>query len=465
MTAELAADEFYRRRDDRTNRYAKYSREYQNFHIRLVADESTVETYAGQVQLLLVANMLSRWCRWVEFGFPDAPLAGSLRINGSVTLHKRISAEVSNADPFGRFDFLQGPSPDVQYTLAIGKVRLKEPASFAIDANGWNIWASSTDFLPAVPGIDTNPIGPAFAACVGVADAFKVATGQQEGLRIHELALSLLNFERSTSPKLRAPLSGPVNIGNAQLIGVGSVGSAAIYLLRMIPLQGYLTLIDHDPVEIENLNRSPLFGVSDIDKSKVVVGAEYLTGHLPTEAFPGLYSDFIGARRRKPGDVDIVLPFANDYGVRYQIENNFPPLQVYGTTTPSWGINYHRHIPLTSDCSVCRFPELGGQVQFVCSTAKIPTPNDNSVDAALPFLSVGAAVLAVADLIKLQMPGYPFTPNFAFFDFLGKLETISAFRRRMKAGCICVDRSPTIHSEYIGSTRYYSLSTTDHEGK
>jgi hypothetical protein len=191
-----------------------------------------------------------------------------------------------------------------------------------------------------------------------------------------------------------------------------------------------------------------------------LVAAQYLDGHIPIEPFPGRYDEFIQSRGRRPGKVDIIIPVANEHNVRSDIENNYPPIQTYATTTSSWGINYHRHSPLSNDdCSICRFPPPESQPNFQCSVTQVETPNEKPIDAALPFLSMAAAVLTVADLIKLQLPGYPFTPNFAFIDFFGKMETISTHARQRKINCICTNRSDAIHSEYVGSTRYSPYRT------
>ena len=460
MGKELNAEEFYRRRDDRTNRLTS-NRDYHNLHVRLIADESIVRSYVGQVQLLTATNMLARWCRWIELGFPNAPLVEELRMNGWGTLHERVFAEVSQADPFGRFTFNQIRSPEVEYTLQIGKADRSEPVNFTIDSDGWTAYAGTAYESPGVASAQKNPVGAAFAACLGVADAFKVATEQPIETRVTHFALSLFDFCLNGDFSQTPDVSGTISLGNVQLVGVGSVGSAIAYLLRMLPLEGQLTTIDHDPVEIENLNRSPLFGIKDDHQPKALIVAQYLEGHIPVEPFVGRYDEFIQSHGRGPGKLDLIIPVANEHNVRADIENNYPPIQTYATTTSSWGINYHRHYPLSyDDCSVCRFPPPETQPNFSCSVTQVETPNEKPIDAALPFLSMSAAVLTVADLIKLQLPGYPFTPNFAFIDFLGKMETILTYSRQKKADCICANRSHAIHSEYISSTRYFTVQNS-----
>ncbi len=468
MIEGLDAAEFYRLRDDRTNRVTT-SRDYHSLRVRLIAGLTTVQTFAGQVQLLTSANLLARWCRQIEFGFPDAPLAKLLQIQGYKTLHQRIRAEVDQADPFGHFVFKVEQSGSVQYTLKVGSDNLAEPVDFTIDSNGWDVWAGQGNCIFDLSQAQNNPVGPAFAACLGVADAFKVATGLPEANRVRRLAWSLFDFGHLDTKEsiLSSQLPTTLALGNVQIMGIGSVGSAVIYLLATLTLEGSILVIDHDIVKIENLNRSPLFGIADVGQSKATVAARYLQPLVPVEAFVGSYNEFIRQHGRKPGDVDLILPLANEFGVRSNIENNFPPLQIYGTTTPDWGVNYHRHVPFQEDCSVCRFPDEV-QPNFVCSTAQIETEQNEQVDAALPFLSMAAAILTVADLLKLQLPRYPFTSNFAFIDFKGGLEPPYplAYQRHRRVGCICAERSPHIYKRYVASTRFSELSPiTDEQGK
>lgn len=468
MIEGLDAAEFYRLRDDRTNRVTP-SRDYHSLRVRLIAGPMTVQNFAGQVQLLTSANLLARWCRQLEFGFPDASLAQLLQVQGYKTLHQRIRAEVDQANPFGHFVFKAERSGSVQYTLKVGSDNLAEPVDFTIDASGWEVWAGQGNCVFDLPHPPNNPIGPAFTACLGVADAFKVAIGLPGANRIRRLAWSLFDFchldtKKSTlSPQMPTTLA----LGNVQIVGIGSVGSSVIYLLAMLTLEGSILIIDHDIVKIENLNRSPLFGIAAVSQPKVTVAAHYLQSFVSVEAFAGRYGEFIRQHGRKPGDVDLILPLANEFGVRPNIENNFPPLQIYGTTTPDWGVNYHRHIPFQEDCSVCRFPSEV-QPNFVCSTAQVETEQNEQVDAALPFLSMAAAILIVADLLKLQLPGYPFTSNFAFIDFKGGLEPPYplVYQRHRRVGCICAERSPHIYRRYLASTRFSELSPmTDEQEK
>ncbi len=461
MTEALTAEAFYRLRDDRTNRVVERP-DYHNLHVRVVSDHSTVQSVNGQVQLIMAANLLARWCRQMEFGFPDAPLLGEVKLNGVETLHERIQLEVTGADPFCQFSFQSAPSTRVQYTLKVGSLALPadEQVNFTIDARGWYACAERGEASFDNVAYDNNIASAAFAACIGVADAFKVALKLPDHMRIQHIIFSLFDFsmldEGAKPITLPAPLS--VRIGYAQIVGAGSVGSAVVYLLRMLPIEGIVGLIDADIVKYENLNRSPLFKVSDVGLKKVDVAASFLNEYLPTTPHPMLYSEYIAQYGRKKGAVDLLLPLANEFGVRQDIENNCPPLQVYGTTTSDWGVNYHRHIPLLDDCSFCRFPQEVNAAAMVCSEAQVENERGEQIDAALPFVSVAAAVLTIAELMKLQLPDYPATPNFLLIDLKGDFQMPLSYTKAPRSACLCQSRSRRVHASYIESTRFSELS-------
>jgi hypothetical protein len=448
-------EEFYAERDSRTDRIAP-NQDYRNFQVRLMAGAATVCTYPGQVQLLTAANMLARWCRHVELGFPDAPLVDALQLPSHQTLHQRIAAEMEAADPYGLFVFTSTSSPTVQYVLKAGSASVAEPVDFTVDSDGWTVRAAQGNAAFSLEEDYHNPVGPALAACIGVADAFKVAVGEPSSMRVQTFTRSLFDL-RLKEPSIIQPQSLPAHIelGHVCIVGVGSVGSAVVYLLRMLPLRGTFTLIDHDPVKLVNLNRSPLFGYRDVCRAKVAVAKAHLQSSVLVHAFTDTYAAFIDQQGRPP--VDVLLALANEQGVRSTIENNFPPVQVYGSTF-EWGMNYHRHIPLVDDCSLCRFPVEAGTLPTVCSTAKVEVAENEQLDAALPFASMGAAALTVAGLIRLQYPGYTNMPNFASIDLKGDLGVVPTYSKRPQPSCSCGGRNKKLQARFIQPTRFASLS-------
>jgi len=92
---------------------------------------------------------------------------------------------------------------------------------------------------------------------------------------------------------------------------------------------------------------------------------------------------------------------------------------------------------------------------LVCSGSEIQDETGDNVDAALPFLSMGAAALTVAELLRLQLPNHRLTPNFVYIDFKGTLDLLFSYPRYPREACSCHDRSTVIHKEYVASSRFF----------
>src|SRR5205807_10596227 len=100
---------------------------------------------------------------------------------------------------------------------------------------------------------------------------------------------------------------------------------------------------------------------------------------------------------------------ANEDNVRFQIESDMPPVQVYGTTGKNWQASVVRHIPMRDPCSLCLFPDRGPELAMACATGTVVSPVDGKqVDAAQPFISFAAGLMAAAEILKLGLRGYPF---------------------------------------------------------
>lgn len=157
------------------------------------------------------------------------------------------------------------------------------------------------------------------------------------------------------------------------------------------------------------------------------------------------------ASTKDTNDFDICLPLANERGVRWSMQHNAPPLMLHGSTGINGGVNFGRHLPGRGDCLVERFPETGG-APLVCATSKVSTPA-GALDAALPFASVFAGLLVVADLGRLLMRCDPQVPNLAVMDFGSDLSTPLLIDRKAHPGCFCQDQG-AIARRIRSNTRY-----------
>jgi hypothetical protein len=452
-------EEFYALRDDRTNGCIS-TRVYQSAVCAVVLSPEIAQTLSGQVMFLAAANLLSRWCRAVTLIVPPIaphPLLGL----GMNDLAEATLSQMRDADPFGAFGLSTSPVTS-EITLLIGRHHqaVSAPMTVFIDSAGWlaSIGYDSQIKLPITT--DKNCLGAVAAACLGVAQMFKTATGvpvdRYFRRGIFDL-FSLQSLDGNATPQ-SASWPSDLSIGRALMVGAGSVGSAAAYCMKLAGLTGSVTITDKDLVKIENFNRSPIFGRATFGLTKSAAVARFLRGTLLTsESLPLWWNEFAAQRERNTFDFDVWLPLANEFNVRFSMQNNFPPLMIHASTTANWGINHGRHMPGKDDCLADRFPVQISKEELTCATGQVETENNDSVDAALPFSSLFAGLLIVADLVRAQLPGYPQVSNFALFDWHGAFDNIQSWDRLPRPGCICTQQSRAIHARFNRDTKYWGL--------
>jgi hypothetical protein len=107
-------------------------------------------------------------------------------------------------------------------------------------------------------------------------------------------------------------------------------------------------------------------------------------------------------------------------------------------------------------CLGCRFGEAEEEPTFLCATGSLEERPASEVgnDAALPFLSMGAAVAALSELHKLDHPGYPVNPPFADLDFKGPWTYVAHHRRAFRRPCACSAVTAELFGRFNGATRF-----------
>ena len=106
---------------------------------------------------------------------------------------------------------------------------------------------------------------------------------------------------------------------HALVIGAGGLGSAASPYLAAAGV-GHITLVDHDTVELTNLQRQIMHAESSIDKSKVASGKEFLQRlnseiqieTIQSKASSALLDELLPS-------VDIVLDCTDNFSTRHLI--------------------------------------------------------------------------------------------------------------------------------------------------
>jgi hypothetical protein len=441
-----------RERNDRSLRYAgRILPPGRAITIKL--DRAFGARYDGQVTAVVMANLLARMTPSLVLDLPEIEVVPALPWAGA-RLGALLREAAFAADPEGRFELREARDGD--YVLSLGR----DGGKATVHGSGWNAFIGPGP-SPVPDSTELNPLGPALAAVVAVGRLFGLKMGAMDGPHV----LNAFDWQNLLLADSYAPLIGSdPDLGTIWAVGLGSVGTAALYFLTLMTRRFSLTLFDMDSVKIHNLDRSPIFKASDAkdNRKKVDATEGYLrsVGVEDVRSVPFALDESSLWSNRQAGTPDIVISAANERNVRYFIEQSAPPLQIYGTTGANWEASVIRHTPMVDACSCCLFPPGEPQAVATCATEKtVHQVKGETVDASLPFLSFGAGLMAASEMLKARLPGYPFSPNRTLlYMHPDSPPRLISRRIQMRAGCVCAERSLSVHGQMIGGTKYEGLS-------
>lgn len=347
----------------------------------------SIYTNGGQVALLATCNATVRNHPVVYIQADDAPVYGRTE----TTTHGVI-AQIGTATETSKIEIVETLPTDV---LCVGIGHDVPGADLYLGANRFT-GTLATDPVP-ITGDRSSAWGGGLAAMLGANAVFRRSIGLPEP----ELPpLSLWTLAHASADVGTGPAAaGPVDVGSAWLIGAGGVGSSLAWWLSLLGVVGPWTVIDHEYVDITNLNRSLGMFLADYRGGTTPANkANVAAALIGAEAFPRPWHDWAAL---DPPPPDVLIPAANDLGVRGSIAAYCHPMALTGTTSSNWTAELHLYRGGLDGCIDCRHPR-SGSANFMCSTSSVPTDDGGSSDAALSFLSGTAGLLAAAALARLQ---------------------------------------------------------------
>ena len=255
---------------------------------------------------LLAVNLLSRTFDNVHAVFPDgiAALWHPWHLDEVGTVIDELSRTVCR-------DLRSAPPRRSDVVLSIGQAP-SVPADRQVIVHG-SYWRASLDC--DFPGSGEGIIGSLYSACMGAAQVLlHVLHVRGANYRPMEpYTISVLDL-RVDGLEVDAP--GRLWIPETHLVGVGAVGSALVYTLAHFGnIGGLLHLIDNDHVADSNLNRYVLMRRQDIDRWKVDVASEMLSGTgIRANPYRSAYSQYVDEHG---GEVGLLLsPVDSEEGRR-----------------------------------------------------------------------------------------------------------------------------------------------------
>lgn len=284
---------------------------------------------------ILAANLLARLYPRISLSGPDDLVR---RARSEITLVNPVAEIVEEVD-------------SVDATLAYN-ARADVAADVSVLASGWTVQvdADSADETPA-----TAPAALA-AAALGVGELFRVVFGDELGSRGRrsrqpgDVNLVTLGADSDDLPTHMQPPA----LGEFALVGTGAIGQAAALTLAISGARGTMLAVDHERIELSNLQRYVLARDSDVGTAKV---------------------DLLRTRLAKSG-IDVV-PIASPWNV--EIADQFRPTLValdsaadriavqaslpgpiYNAWTQPADIGWSRHESFGTDpCLACLYMPTG----------------------------------------------------------------------------------------------------------
>lgn len=159
-----------------------------------------------------------------------------------------------------------------------------------VGSNGWNAFVGTKG--PQSLGASENPLGAGIAACLGAANLFRLVFQNAEAALDTDSIFSALGNDSNRAGD--ATLTG--SFGEVVLVGGGAIGNAAAWALSRIPMEGLLHVVDHQAIDLGNLQRYIVAERRDEGAVKVEVLARYFRGKIQAEPHASKFEDFVASK-------------------------------------------------------------------------------------------------------------------------------------------------------------------------
>ncbi|KUR78071.1 E2 ligase fold family C protein [Novosphingobium sp. FSW06-99] len=297
--------------------------------VTIAFDATGEESIEGQCALDMAARLVARLYPRVAI----VPLSGTGELSGQLAdLMRSINPEI---EIFAEGDARHGVA------LVVGTTAFNADTLIYIGSDRWVASVSTT--APRGSGNSNNPLGAGAAACIGTANVFRAVFADcvDRPELDQDARLSLLNFETG-SRCANADMPRAVDMGLVQLVGAGAIGNAFVWAMARAPnLTGTLHVIDHEPIEMTNLQRYVLACIKHDKASKVELVASTLaqTG-IVVHPFRCTWAGYVqGIGHHRFERVAVALDTARD---RIQVQSSLPH-RIYNAWTQTGDLGVSRH--------------------------------------------------------------------------------------------------------------------------
>ena len=401
ISKEKILTEFY----SRTGLFAKYSLDYsietdkyierlRNVKIAVTGKREILSSFNGQNMLLMSINLLSRFCMNIDLIMPhDIKAIIDVPLLGNNSLSSELVKIVKGINPFNEIGVMESTEKRYDVVIAIGGCSVVLGRTVFINSDGWLSYANTEDNSMQWVSNNHNPIGAYVAACIGVAELFKMIFAQFKQSRyIGSLVFSAFDYGFKHNAFVNPSLPNEIAMATIHFVSMGAINSGVLYTLCAVPgIRGNVVMIEPDKLDVSNLNRYAFSFAQDASEhlSKIESAIKFIGSRLTIES---TFSESYKNVSKTFEQVDFAVVGVDNVEARWDVQSDNPRNIICGgTVIDRIQLSMHK-FRRQGACLKCFYPEL-----FPGGEEPIPT---------ISFVSFLAGVLMAGEIIKYHIKDY-----------------------------------------------------------
>lgn len=244
----------------------------------------------------------------------------------------------------------QSGNPTIEVVVGSGSPCHNATRTVFAGSSGWRSRISTQE--PQKCGASNNPFGSGLAACFVAADVFRrvfVSGAEFDG----ESVLAVPNVGDWATDD--GNVDG--NVGSFVLAGAGAIGNAAVWALSRTRLEGTVDIVDHETIDLGNLQRYTLAEFGDVNRVKAPLLAGSFDNGLVATPHVCSIAEFLERNRHRVENLLLALDSAKD---RCGAQASLPRRVINAWTQPG-DLGVSSHDFLEGACVNCLYLPDGEQ--------------------------------------------------------------------------------------------------------
>jgi len=309
-------------------------------NIKINFSKKTALNKEGKILLELLARLLSRLYPNLEFNCID---------------------DQNNQYGEELVSICKSINPAINFTTKDATIEVNVGAMDSYESPAQKFYLGSDEWLgslsqskPLTCNDSNNPFGAGFAACIGAANVFRTVFKKQLPFTEldQQIVFSVFDYSINESSN-QGPRLHNIHFNDTILVGLGAIGNAVIWTLNHLDLSGGLTLVDHEIIEISNLQRYIITSQKDIGKYKVDIAKKYLSKKINIDTHCIDWQEYLKSRQN--WKMHIVGVAVDSAQARILIQSSLPR-KVINSWTQMEQLGISRHYDFTKDaCLACLY--------------------------------------------------------------------------------------------------------------